>query len=205
MTKTSLNGIVRFEPIKALNSSFTLFKAYVMALGKNRNRSCINRDAADKALPSLYNIPVIGNIYKGEDSELHMGGHDSVLKKHPNSLPTFESICVPYGVVPMQDNVHYEDVEDPDGVTRQYLVADVILWTGRWPELELAKDTDESSDVWFNQSMEIDVYEAAPLEEDKAYTDIRQYEYSALCLLGKSDDDHYNVEPCFHEAKVEKY
>ena len=43
------------------------------------------------------------------------------------------------------------------------------------------------------------------LEEDKNYLNITDYTYSALCLLGKSDDPEYHTEPCFPMSRVDPY
>ena len=192
----------KVTPVKPLNDEFTLCKCYVMALNKNRNLSYIGKDAADAALPTLFNIPVIGHLYVDDNGKYHMGGHDMTVTKNSDGQFEFKSLCVPYGVVPQQDNVHYEDIEEPNGDIHTYIVSDVILWTGRFPELHEAIYSDE---VYFGQSMEINVNEYAPLEEDKNYTNILSYAYSALCLLGKSDNTDEHVEPCFPMASVEPY
>lgn len=186
-------------PIKPLNDSLTLCKCYVMAIGKNDNFTDIPKDACDAATPTLYNIPVVGHLYKNEDGDYVMGGHDIALKRDGKGKYTVENLTVPYGVVPQQDNVHYEDIIDPDGVKRTYQVADVILWTGRYPELLDASYNDK---VFFSQSMEI-----KPTKKTKEgkYTRFDEYQYRALCLLGKSDDEDKTVEPCFPSASVEAY
>lgn len=189
-------------PVEALNDEFTLCKCYVMALDKNRNLSVIDRDAADAALPTLFNIPVIGHLYVDEQGKYHMGGHDMTIVQGSDGQYEFKSICVPYGVVPQQDNVHYEDIKEPNGDTHTYLVADVILWTGRFPELYEAVYDEET---YFGQSMEINVRDYAPFDEDKNYTKILEYSYSALCLLGKSDNPEFHVEPCFPMARIDAY
>lgn len=193
----------KITPVKPLNDEFTLCKCYVMALDKNRNLSYISKEAADDALPTLFNIPVIGHLYVDDDGNCHMGGHDYVLEKDENGNFKFKSICVPYGVVPEHENsVHYEDIEDEGGDTHTYLVSDVILWTGRFPELAQAVYNEE---IYFGQSMEIKVTAHEPLDEDKNYTNITGYTYSALCLLGKSDNPEHHVEPCFPMSRVEPY
>lgn len=192
----------KVTPVKPLNDEFTLCKCYVMALDKNRNLSYIGKEAADNALPTLFNIPVIGHLYVDDEGKYHMGGHDMTIVQNSDGKYEFKSICVPYGVVPQQDNVHYEDVQEPNGDTHTYIVSDVILWTGRFPELQEAVYGDQT---YFGQSMEINVNEHKPLEEDKNYTNILSYTYSALCLLGKSDNAEQHVEPCFPMARVEPY
>ena len=192
----------KITPVKPLNNEFTLCKCYVMALDKNRNLSYIGKNAAETALPTLFNIPVIGHLYVDEDGQYRMGGHDMVLAQDEQGQLMFKSLCVPYGVVPQQDNIHYEDVAEPNGDVHTYIVSDVILWTGRFPEL---REAIYSDDTYFGQSMEINVDEREPLEEDKNYTNILKYTYSALCLLGKSDNPEFHTEPCFPMSRVEPY
>lgn len=192
----------KITPVKPLNDEFTLCKCYVMALDKNRNMSYIGKDAAEAALPTLYNIPVIGHMQVDNEGNYHMGGHDMTLTVDGDGNLMFKSLCVPYGVVPQQDNVYYEDIQEPNGDTKTYLVCDVILWTGRFPELN---EAIYDAQTYFGQSMEINVNNYSPLEEDKNYTNILGYTYSALCLLGKSDNADEHVEPCFPMSRVESY
>lgn len=193
----------KVEPVKPVNEEFTLCKVYVCALDKNRNFSNISKEAADDAQPTLYNCPVIGHLIVDDQGNYHMGGHDMVVEQDKDGTWRFKSLCVPYGVIPQQDNVHYEDIEEPNGRgVKTYIVADCILWTGRFPELKEAIYSDE---CWFGQSMEIGVKEYTPLEEDPNYTNILKYSYSALCLLGKSDDPEHQVEPCFPSSSCQPY
>lgn len=199
MERKKISFSAKIEPVEKLNDEFLKCKVYVCALGKNRNLSHISRDAADEALYSLFNVPVIGHLYEDADGKLHMGGHDMAIAQDENGNYIYKSLCVPYGVLPQQDNVHYEDIKEPNGDIKTYVVAYCILWVGRFPEL---LDAAYSEDWLFSQSMEINVSDYAPLEDDKNYTDILHYTYSALCLLGRSDDKAYNVEPCFPESHV---
>jgi hypothetical protein len=200
MERKDVQFSAKIQPVEKINNEFLKCKVYVCALGKNRNLSYISRNAADEALYSLYNIPVIGHMYEDDRGGLHMGGHDMEVVKDAEGKYHLKSLTVPFGVVPAQDNVHYEDIREANGNVNSYVVAECILWTGRYPELAEAV---YSQNWLFNQSMEINVADYVPLEEDKKYTDILHYTYSALCLLGKSDEPDYNTEPCFPEAHLE--
>ena len=50
--------------------------------------------------------------------------------------------------------------------------------------------------------MEIYYSKYQPLETDPTYTDIVDFTFDALCMLQKSDDDKFNVEPCFPSASI---
>lgn len=189
----------KIKPVKPINDQFTLCKCFVMAIGKNVNKTIISKESVDDALPTLFNIPVVGHLYIDEDGEIRLGGHDIILEKDADGKYKFKSVTVPYGTVPQQDDVHYEEVEEADGTKNVYLVADIILWTGRYPEL---LDTIYNEDIYFAQSMEI-----IPSDTKKTSDglEIRKFQFSALCLLGKSDDPSKNVLPCFKSARVEPY
>lgn len=192
----------KITPVKPLNDEMTLCKCYVLALGKNRNYSHISDEATQKALPTIYNIPVVGHVYVGEDGEYHMGGHDMTIARDEDNKYVFKSMCVPFGVVPENNDIHYETFIDSMGNEATYLVSNVVLWTGRYPDLCKAIYND---DIYFGQSMEINVKAYETLKDDEKYIDIKEYSFSALCLLGKSDDSEYHVEPCFPDSRVEPY
>lgn len=187
-------------PQKPINDSFTLAKCYVMSVGKNRKQLDITKEATEDALPTLFNIPVVGHLYQGEDGQWHMGGHDKELIKDENGKYKFKRLTVPFGVVPNQENAHFEEILDKDGVKREYLVADVILWTSRFPELF---DAAYNEEILFNESMEVDFLNVEKTADH--YLKINKFQFNALCLLGKSDDADYNVNPCFLSASVETY
>lgn len=190
------------SPIKPLNSELTLAKCRVMALGKNRNLSYFSKEAVESALPTLANIPVVGHVYSDEDGKLRLGGHDAEIVSEEGTYK-FRSVCVPWGCVPENHNAHFEEVEEQDGTKATYLVADIILWN----RFEDVFKTFYSDEVYANQSMEINVSSYAPYAEDKNYTDIQGYEFSALCMLnrGDSEDDPNNVTPCFPSSDIAPY
>lgn len=199
MDKLNIGFTSKIKPIKPINEQFTLCKCYVMALGKNKNKTNIPKEAVDDALPSLFNIPVVAHLFADENSKKHVGGHDMELIVNEKGELAFHVLTVPYGTVPQQDDVHYEEVVEDDGKVNTYLVADIILWTGRYPELLDAKYSDE---IYFAQSMEIIPSET---KSEEGLLTINKFQFSALCLLGKSDNDAENIAPCFASARIEPY
>lgn len=194
MDKFSVNSSTKFTVLEELNSEFTLVKIKVMATGKNRNMSYFDKDVVETHLNSLNYAPVVAHLFKDENGEYKIGGHDMYIDWEDWSI---KSLCVPFGVV-KADTFEWETVNEY-GVDVNYLTCEAVLWTGRYPEL---KETIYSEDVWFNQSMEIDAKQYRPLEEDSNFVEILDFEFSALCLLYKSDNREENVEPCFISADV---
>ena len=200
---TSLKFKAKVTPIEKINDEFTLCKCYVQGVGKNRNFSYMSKENIQRCLPTLSYAPVVGHLIDKLDEdgnptgEKYMGGHDYYIDDDWN----LKSACVPYGVV-KADSFDFETVKEyEDEIETEYLTAEVVLWTGRYPELMAAIYSD---DFYFNQSMEINVSEFRPYEEDSNYTELTDFTYSALCLLGKADDktSPEHTEPCFVESKV---
>ncbi len=197
MDRISLPINSRFEKIEQINSEFTRCKCYIMALGKNANGSHIGREATEDALETFKNVPVIAHLYEDEDGNLHAAGHEMKLVENDGKYE-WRTVCRPYGVIP-ECNLSFEDVTEEDGTVSTYLVGEVILWSGKYPEI---MDAAYSDAVYFNQSMEIKVLDSEEYSADTGYVDIKKFSASALCLLGKSDDEEYNVKPCFPSASV---
>lgn len=200
---TSLKFKAKVTPIEKINEEFTLCKCYVQGVGKNRNFSYMSKENIQRCLPTLSYAPVVGHLIDKLDEdgnptgEKYMGGHDYYIDDNWN----LKSACVPYGVV-KADSFNFETVKEyEDEIETEYLTAEVVLWTGRYPELMEAIYSD---DFYFNESMEISVSEYRPYEEDSNYTELTDFTYSALCLLGKADDktSPEHTEPCFVESKV---
>lgn len=181
--KLKFTAMIDKSTFEVLNSEFTKAKAYILYCGDNRNKSRLSKKTVEEALPTLYNIPVVAEyIEKKED----FGGHGGKIIISDEGVE-FIQTTRPYGLVPESANPRWEMVED-----KEYLVTDIILWSGRYPELE--KTISEYS----NQSMEINVFDGLWLKEEDIY-DITKFEFSALCILGQS------VEPCFEDAKIVTY
>ena len=194
MEKFNLNNVSKFELIKPINKEFALFKCYVAGVGKNRNMSYISKERMDAALPTLSYAPVVGHLIQNEDGSYRLGSHDAIF-----DIEKWEIVplTVPVGVV-VENSFGYETVTEY-GVDVDYLTANVILWTGRYPELF---DCQYSEDIFCAESMEIDVQQYRPLEEDSNYIEILDFSFSALCLLGKSDDPELDNTPCFINSKL---
>ena len=201
--------VQRIDALKKLNDEFLLVKIYAMAPGKNRNFTYISKEDTINAIPSAYYCPVVGHVrtYTDEDGveHLYMGSHDFDITDGWE----IKDVTRPYGVI-VEGSENWE-VVDEHGVDVEYLTFNAILWVGRYPELSEAAYSDE---ILFNQSMEININNYRPLEEDSNYWEVLGFTFSAFCLLGKADENSTNghtdkdmehTEPAFISARVEPY
>lgn len=165
-----------------------------MGTKKNRNYSYIAKETVEKNLGTLDYCPVVGYLYKNDKGEYRIAGHECHFDDDWELVPDTQA----FGVV-KPNSYHWETINE-FGTDVEYLVADIVLWVGRFKGLFDARYNDE---IYYSQSMEISVNEFRPLDEDSNYVEILDFSFSALCLLGKYDNPDENVTPCFINAKVE--
>jgi hypothetical protein len=180
--KKKLDFQAKISDVETLNPNFSVCKIRVLYTGRNRNMTLITKEAVEKALPTLLNIPIVGEFsqekgdFKGHGGAIDMDSFDFI---HTTKA---------YGVVPTDATYEWETVGG-----REYLtISGCLLWTGRYPEAYSVIENGKG------QSMEIEVTDGWWNEKEDAYQ-IDSYIYSALCILG---DD---VEPAFEDASVSKY
>lgn len=179
--KASISDVVQVNPL------FSTCRVRVLYTGKNRNMSIITKEAVERAMPTLKNIPIVGEFNETvEDFKGHGGKIDLDSYKYIHTTK-------PYGVVPESAIYSWETVRGMDGTIREYLAIEgCYLWTGRYEEAFSIIENGKG------QSMEIEITDGQWNSEQEAYQ-IDNYVYSALCILG---DD---VEPAFENANVTAY
>lgn len=187
MKKKLLDFQASISDVKQVNPLFSTCKVRVLYTGKNRNMSIITKDAVEKALPTLKNIPIVGEFSEeSQDYKGHGGAIDLDSYKYIHTTK-------PYGVVPESATYEWEEVKGRDGSIREYLTINgCYLWTGRYEEAYSIVENGKG------QSMEIEVTDGRWLEEEEAYQ-IDNFTFSALCILGD------NVEPAFEDANITAY
>ena len=199
----------RIDALQKLNDEFLLVKIYAMAPGKNRNFTYITKEDTINAIPSAYYCPVVGHIRVYIDDNgvehMYMGSHDFDISDDWE----IKDVTRPYGVI-VEGSEGWETVEE-HGKEVEYLTFNAILWVGRYPELMEAAYSDE---ILFNHSMEINIKNYRPFEEDSNYWEVLGYSFSAFCMLGKADKDSTNghtdkdvehSEPAFISSKIVPY
>lgn len=173
--------------IEKINPLFSKVKIRIAYTGTNRNNSYISKEAFEKALPTIYNCPIIGEFIETIEDWGSHGGKIEISDKGIKYIHTTK----PYGVINESSEITWEDVVEEDGTINTYLCATGYLWTGRYEELESVIKNSKS------QSMEIEINNGSfqTINGKQVYA-IDDFVFSAFCILG---DD---VEPCFEFAEV---
>lgn len=179
-----------------VNSQFSRVKIRVCYDGVNRHNEVISKEALIRmAENSLRNVPIVGHYLPEVDN---FGGHDMAFEIEGNELK-LKNLTQAYGVVPESTDFVWETVTEKNGFdTHDYLTCDGILWTGRYPT-----ECNCILDHGMNQSMELMVSRWGETADGR--DEILDGEFSALCILGKSDDPDINVEPCYEKAGISSY
>lgn len=182
------------------NPMFSYGKARILYTEHNRNDSYFSRDSVQKALPTLYGIPIVGEF---DEETGNFKGHGGKVEISDDGVK-FIDTTMPFGYISEESNFSWETVLHKDGSTKEYLVADkCVFWTGRYPQLNGLFKYGK-----YNQSMEIEVTngEFAVIDGQETFR-IDDFVFSALCILGieTEEDPEGRVEPCFEEASIGIY
>ena len=167
------------------NRSFDACTIWVMYHGKNRNRTSISKEAVEKAIPTLYNCPVVCNYNVEEDT---IGGHDVEFVKTKNGIKMV-NLTDAIGVIPSGAEYRWQTRMD-NGEEHEYLVVDGLLWKRSSAYDKLKRDGVEG------QSMEITINSGKSV--DGIY-EIYDFDFTAFCILGE------DVAPCFEGASIETF
>lgn len=174
------------ENIKDVNESFSSGVLRICYTGVNRNGSMISKSSIERALPTMFNCPIVCNYDIESDS---IGGHDMDVVQTEDGSMRLVNLTSAIGVIPAGANTWWSTIED-NGREHEYLMAEAILWKRSPAYQKIAEDGITS------QSMEISVRNGQM--QDGVFA-IDDFAFTAFCLLG---DD---VEPCFESASLQMF
>ena len=183
---------INVEPLNPLISKCQIKVCYV-GEQPNRNKSVITKEAATKMANSLPGSPIVGYF---TDNKKDFEEHNRTIEIS-NGKFEMKDTTKPYGFVPTDAKVWFQQYQDDDAVIREYLCTEGYLWTGQYPECQRIIDKGN------NQSMEldterIDAYWTKDENEKPQFFIINEAIVSKLCILGE------DCEPCFEGASVTK-
>lgn len=155
----------------------------------NRNHTVITKEVAVEMGRKLPGSPIVG-YFNQETKDFE--GHNRAIDIKDGKFAIVD-VTRPYGFVPDNANVWFQKFND-EGVEREYLVTDVYIWTGVYPESKRILENGN------NHSMELNEKNQSGFWTKDEKTNERIFIYNEaliekLCILGE------NVEPCFEGAQ----
>lgn len=168
-----------------VNSSFDSGILRICYTGKNRNGSYISDETLLKALPTIYNCPVVCN-YKRDTNEF--GGHDMEVVADSDGGLRLVNLTEPIGVIPESAKTWTAEFEEEDGTIHNYLYAEVLLWKRQEAYRKIKEDGVSA------HSMEIKIKSGKKKDD---YFEIEDFEFNAFCIIG--------VAPCFEGSALEVF
>lgn len=192
---------LEFINVTSVSPMISKCEIKILYTGKNRNRSFISKEVGNKIGSTVRGIPIVGEyFYETEDFNDH-GQEELVIDKHGLR---FVKSTVPYGFVANDARVWWANFLDYDGVTREYLVTEGYLWTGRYPDCKRVIENGNHQSMEFDKETLVGEWmnikgEWTKFENDEEeYFNISDAILSALCILGEE------IEPCFEGANITK-
>lgn len=170
--------------LSEINTSFDTGVLRIAYVGKNRNGSYISKDTFEKCIKTMYNCPIVCNYDRDTDS---IGGHDVEIVTDTEGNLKLVNSTIPVGVIPESSNYFWEMVEEEDGVSHEYLCADVLIWKRQEAYQKIKRDGVTK------HSMELSIKDG---QLNDGVFEIYDFEFTAFCLLG---DAH---EPCFESSSM---
>lgn len=130
--KHKLSFPVTFEKVDEIKSGdtrFTRLKCWLMHTNENYNHSSFSKEVIEDALPTLAYIPVVGFLEDNELGEEDFSDHRYIITKDHKGIRR-KYMGSAYGVVlsPEDNNAHFETKVCDDGIEREFIVADAIMW-----------------------------------------------------------------------------
>ena len=191
---------IRLSPSTNIcNDEIALVDILLCYHGENRNGSRMSKETMNKAIPTLYGIPIIGEYIYLDDGSQDFGSHGGKITISDTGIK-FESTTIPYGFVTKEavDNAEWVTVTEKDGHTQhEYLsLKGCAVWYKRMPEVSSILEKN------YGQSMEIKINDYS--YNDNGIMDITDFTFTGACILG-SNPNGKEVEPCYESACIGRH
>lgn len=182
---------VTFEKIEdVVDGRFTKVKVWVAHTGENRNRSIFTKEMLMSLIPSLKNVPITGYI---KEDKSDFKEHEEGISVNGNEV-RIRYLGHAYGVIPEENNARFEERYGEDGVKREYLVVEGVLWNKFSDAIDIF---DESNGVK-SQSMELENDYEGYFNEDNVFVFTRA-KVDGVCILGEG------IRPAMVSSTIEAF
>lgn len=176
------------------DTDVTLKKATFIILDfeKSGNNAVVSKEVALNSLaPTILNKPIRG--YYNEDDD-DFGGHELSIKKNEDGKMSVERNTIPMGVFTSEGYLGEVEI---DGVLREVLLADAVLWYSQFIEpIDLMVKWYEEG-ITISMSCEYLYYNTEFIDNVEHHLEPMYFE--AHCILGQ------DVAPAYESAKLVSY
>lgn len=166
------------EEYSVKDTRFTKVKIWLMHTGVNENGSCFSRESIEKAIPTLANTPILAYIEDNSRGDKDFSDHRHGFVTEDGERK-YKYLGSAYGVIPESHNAHFEKRLCDDGVEREYLVVDGLMWN----KLEDGIDILSKFGVK-GQSMELDDENYDGHFDENRIFHFTRFIFYGACLLG---------------------
>ncbi|MFR4986946.1 MAG: hypothetical protein ACLUCH_06080 [Lachnospirales bacterium] len=175
------------------DTRFTKVKIWLMHLGINHNGSSFSKEVVEDAIPTLANTPILGYVEKAESNK-DFSDHRMEIKFTDDNQKEYIYHGQSYGVIPETHNARFEKRLCDDGLEREFLVVDGLLWNKLSDGIDIL-----NRDLWKSQSMELSDEDGdyeGEYDENFIYH-FKKFKFYGACFLGD------NYQPAMENAKIE--
>jgi hypothetical protein len=183
---------IRFETIDTYDDErFLRVKIWLMHTGENLNGSYFSKEAIETAIPTLAMTPILGFMGENSDGEEDFEGHKIGIAKKDGEW-SFVYKGHAYGAIPPDNNAQFEMRVCEDGVEREFLTCEGLVWTKFADAVDIL-NRDESK----SQSMELAKTYSGFLDKKTKLYNFEEFMFDGACILGA------DIKPAMKGASVE--
>lgn len=153
----------------------------VMHTGANLNKTSFTKDVINKAIPTIYNTPILGYVVNEDDSEeKDFKGHEHELRITDTDI-RYVYAGQAYGVIPESCNPRWIIKDDGTGVEREYLRVDGLIWTKFDDPVDIF-----SRDGTKSHSVELTDMACGKMNKD-GIAPVGDFKFDGCCILSTTD------------------
>lgn len=174
----SKNISVNFEKIDDIDDRFMRFKIWIVNVGVNHNNSKFTKESIIKAIPTLYNTPILGYIEEDGAGNKDFRGHEMEIVVKDGNVKT-HYLGSAYGTIPLDCNPKFEYRTNELGGTEEYLTVEAVMWTKFDDAVDIMK-----RDSAKHQSMELSEKYTGKWNEE-GYFEFEEFQFFGCTILGE--------------------
>lgn len=153
----------------------------VMHTGANRNKTSFTKEAINKAVPTICNMPILGYVVdEMDDEDKDFKGHEHELRVTDTDIK-YVYAGHAYGVIPESCNPRWVIKDDGTGTEREYLRVNGLIWTKFNDPVDIfARDGTK------NHSVELTDMACGPADKE-GNTPVSDFKFDGCCILSTTD------------------